>query len=244
MHRTIPLITLLMLSAGCSEPSTEDFGIDITSPGDGSVVSGVVMVSARAWDTADVVTRVQFDLPDGTSTIDATPPFTARWDSTTVPDGAGHEIRATATNSQGAIAMSAVTLTVANASVNCVNNTFFAAGVPVAIPDDDPTGISSSIPVTGSGMVASLSLSLSITHEFPGDLRVTLTSPHGTRYVVSDPSTGQVHTQLDNQSIPAFGGEPAAGSWRLDVVDMDPTETGRVNGWSLAIVADCPRRAQ
>jgi hypothetical protein len=207
------------------------------------VVSGVVTVSARAWDTADVVTSVQFDLPDGTSALDTTPPFSAPWNSTTVPDGAGRVIRATAINSHGQIAMSAVTLAVANESVNCVNNTFFATGLPVAIPDDDPTGISSSIPVTGSGTVTSLSMSMSITHGFPDDLRVTLTSPRGTRYVVSDPSTGEVHTQFDNQSIPAFGGEPAAGSWRLDVVDMDPTETGRVNGWSLAIVAAC-RRAQ
>jgi subtilisin-like proprotein convertase family protein len=232
-----------MLFAGCTDPLIEDFGIDITSPGDGSVVSGVVTVSARAWDTADVVTSVQFDLPDGTSAIDTTPPFTAPWNSTNVPDGAGRVIRATATNSNGDIATSAVTLTVVNQTAPCVNNTFFAAGLPVAIPDDNPVGISSSIPVIGSGTVASLSLSLSITHGFPDDLHVTLTSPHGTTYVVSDPATG-VHTQFDNLSIPAFGGEPAAGSWRLAVVDMDPTEAGRVNGWSLAIVADCSRRAQ
>ena len=83
-----------------------------------------------------------------------------------------------------------------------------------------------------------------ITHEFPGDLRVALTSPHGTKFIVSDPATGDPHTQLDNQIIPAFGGEPAAGSWRLDVVDQDPTDTGRVNSWSLAIAATCPPRAQ
>src|SRR5262245_23122629 len=65
MNSRIPLITLLTLSAGCADSLTEDFGIDITSPGDGTVVSGVVTVSARAWDTADVVTSVQFDLPDG-----------------------------------------------------------------------------------------------------------------------------------------------------------------------------------
>jgi hypothetical protein len=244
MYTRIPLITLLMLSAGCAEPSTEEFGIGITSPGDGSVVSGVVTVSASAWDTADRVTSVRFDLPDGTSAVDTTPPFTTPWNTATVPDGAGRVIWATATNSQGATTASAVTLTVANETVNCVNNTFFAAGLPVAIPDDDPNGISSSIPVTGGGTVASLALSLSITHEFPGDLHVALTSPHGTKFIVSDPATGDPHTQLDNQVIPAFGGEPAAGSWRLDVVDMDPTETGRVNGWSLAIATTCPPRAQ
>ena len=238
-NRIISLIALLVIPAGCTDPPVDDTGVTITSPGDGTVVSGVVEVSASAWDTADGVTSVRFDLPDGTRAVDTAPPFTAVWDSATVPDGPGQVIRATASNGHGVIAVSTVTLTVANRTVNCVNNTFRAADVPIAIPDDGQTGITSSLPVTGSGTVASLSMSLSITHDFPGDLYIRLISPRGTGYVISDPWTGNIHTQFDHQPIPAFAGEPAAGPWSLDVTDIDVGSAGTLDGWSLSVVGDC-----
>jgi hypothetical protein len=48
--------------------------------------------------------------------------------------------------------------------------------MPKSIPDNNATGITSSIPVVGNGTVALLSLSLNITHTFIGDLVVTLIS--------------------------------------------------------------------
>jgi hypothetical protein len=238
-NRIISLIAFFMISAGCSGSAMEDAGVTITFPGDGAVVNGVVEVSASAWDTADGVTSVRFDLPDGTQAVDTAPPFTAVWDSATVSNGAGHVLRATASNSRGVIAVSTVTLTVANTAVNCINNTFRAADVPIAIPDDGQTGVTSSIPVTGGGTVASLSMSLSITHDFPADLYIRLISARGTGFVISDPWTDNIHTQFDNQVIPAFAGEAAAGPWSLDVVDVELGSVGTLDGWSLSIVGDC-----
>lgn len=238
-NRIITLIALVMLPASCSTAPPDDAGVTITAPGDGTVVSGVVEVFASAWDTADGVTSVQFDLPDGTRAVDTTSPFSTVWDSASVPNGAGQVIRATASNRRGVIAVSTVTLTVANRAASCINNTFRAADVPIAIPDDGQTGITSSIPIVGGGTVASLAMSLSITHDFPADLYIRLISARGTGYVISDPWTDNINTQFDNQLIPAFADESAAGPWSLDVTDIERGSVGTLDGWSLSIVGDC-----
>jgi subtilisin-like proprotein convertase family protein len=214
--------------------------VSITSPTSGATVSGVVNVAATASDADGTVASVRFDLPDGTSVTDTSAPFATTWNSATVPDGAGRVITATATDDRGATASNSVTVTVANGGGACINGNFASTDVPKSIPDNNPTGVTSNLVVTGNGVVQSLSLSLNITHTFRGDLVVTLIAPGGTQFIVSNRAGGSAdNIIINNQAIAAFNNQTAAGTWRLKVTDLAAVDVGTINSWSLNIVGNC-----
>jgi subtilisin-like proprotein convertase family protein len=214
--------------------------VSITSPTSGSTVSGTITVSANATDADGTVASVKFDLPNATSVTDATAPFSTSFDTRLVSDGS-QVFCATATDNLGATSTRVcVTVTVSNGIVNCINGTFTSTDVPKAIPDNNATGITSVNSVVGSGTVGSLSLSLNITHTFRGDLRVTLISPGGTSFIVSNTSTDPTdNIIISNQLITAFNGQTAAGTWKLKVQDLAAADVGTLNSWSLKIVGNC-----
>jgi Zn-dependent metalloprotease/subtilisin-like proprotein convertase family protein len=122
----------------------------------------------------------------------------------------------------------------------CINSTFSSTDVPKAIPDNNATGITSVLPVTGNGTVASLSLSLNITHTFRGDLVVTLVAPDGTSFIVSNRAGGSAdNIVISNMAITTFNGHTGAGTWQLKVQDRAAADVGTLNSWSLAIVGNC-----
>jgi Zn-dependent metalloprotease/subtilisin-like proprotein convertase family protein len=212
--------------------------VAITAPADGSTVSGEVLVSADAADADGTVARVAFGLPDGTTVDDDTAPYELAWDSTTVADGAA-AITATAYDNVGASAAATVNVTVDNGA-NCVDGTFSAEGLPVAIPDNNTTGVRSDINVDGVGNVGSINLSLSITHTYIGDLKVVLVSPSGERYVAHNRSGGSAdNIVISDLPLGVFTGQPANGRWRLRVIDAAGYDTGTLDSWSLTIAGDC-----
>ncbi|HSS01549.1 MAG TPA: proprotein convertase P-domain-containing protein [Kofleriaceae bacterium] len=215
--------------------------VSITSPTAGSTVSGTINVAATAADTDGTVASVAFTMPDGSTVTDTTAPFATTFDTTKVPDGAGKVFKAVATDDRGATATSSVTVTVANnTGGQCINGAFTSTDVPKAIPDNNATGVTSVLPVTGNGTVASLSLSLNISHTFRGDLVVTLISPGGTQFVVSNRAGGSAdNIVITNQAITAFSGQTAAGTWQLKVADVASVDVGTINSWSLNIVGNC-----
>jgi len=244
--------TLQITGTGSSATHTANVGltvtnnnqpptVSITSPANNSIVSGNVSVTANASDPDGTIASVKFNLPDGTTVTDTSAPFSTTWNSATVADGAGFVIKATATDNQGATATSQVTVTVQNGGGGqCINGTFSATDVPKSIPDNNSTGITSNLAVTGNGNVGSLALSLHITHTFRGDLVVTLTSPGGQNFIVSNRAGGSAdNIVLVNQPITAFNGAPAAGTWKLRVQDLASIDVGTLDSWSLAIVGDC-----
>jgi subtilisin-like proprotein convertase family protein len=214
--------------------------ISITSPANGATVSGTITVAANAADADGTVASVRFDLPDSTSVTDTTSPFSTTFDTTKVPNGSA-TFRATATDNQGASTTTSVTVTVNNAGGGCITNqTFTSTDVPKAIPDNNATGVTSNLPVSGNGNVASLALSLNITHTFRGDLVVTLIAPSGTQFVVSNRAGGSAdNIIITNQAITTFNGQPAAGTWRLKIQDLAAQDVGTLNSWSLLINGNC-----
>jgi subtilisin-like proprotein convertase family protein len=131
--------------------------------------------------------------------------------------------------------------TIANGGGGCITNqTFTSTDVPKSIPDNNPTGITSNLPVVGNGAVATLQLSLNITHTFRGDLVVTLISPGGTQFIVSNRAGGSTdNIIITNQAITTFNGTPAAGTWQLKVTDLAAADVGTLNSWSLFINGNC-----
>ncbi|HEU4734728.1 MAG TPA: M4 family metallopeptidase, partial [Kofleriaceae bacterium] len=146
----------------------------------------------------------------------------AAWDAVSVPAQAGDPTCGTTT------------------PPGCLNGTFNATGLPLSIPDNNATGITSNLAVTGDGTVGSLSLSLNITHTFRGDLVVTLIAPDNTQFIVSNRAGGSAdNIIISNQAITAFNGHTAAGTWHLKVQDLAAADVGTLNSWSLTIVGNC-----
>src|SRR5262249_3073710 len=132
-----------------------------------------------------------------------------------------------------------------------------SSDVPKAIPDDNPTGATSNLPITGQGTVVSVKVKLSITHTYDQDLTIWLISPTGTRVELSaqNGSSGHNYTNTvfdDSASISIVNGSPpftgrfkpevplsvlagttVSGTWKLFVVDGALQDIGTIDQWSL-----------
>ena len=107
------------------------------------------------------------------------------------------------------------------------------------IPDDDPSGVGSSISFSERGTVQSIELLADITHTYVGDLRVELVAPSGKRSILHNKTGGGTDNlllQLKSSESPELGtlaGEPLHGAWVLRVADLEELDTGTLNRWSL-----------
>ncbi len=117
---------------------------------------------------------------------------------------------------------------------------------PVAIPDNDVTGLTRTLLVTESGLLTNIHCSVNITHTWKGDLIVELTSPSGTTVRLHNrtgSSADNIITTYDALTPPDgpgvmndFDGEDPLGEWRLTVSDRAATDTGRLNSWCLDLL--------
>ena len=111
----------------------------------------------------------------------------------------------------------------------------------IAIPDDNPSGVSSTIAIPQSGKIQGIKVGVDITHTFIGDLKVELTSPAGSRVVLwNQTGSGQDNliTTFDPSSIPALTtlvGQEMKGNWTLRVSDLEGQDVGKLNKWNLEI---------
>jgi len=119
--------------------------------------------------------------------------------------------------------------------------TFTATDVPRAIPDNDPTGVSSVIHTRPKGFVIQkVVVSASITHPYRGDLVVQVITPDGQAVTLSDRAGGSADdfsvVGLDITSSFAPG-TPASGAWKLLVRDTAIADSGQITGFRLTITA-------
>jgi subtilisin-like proprotein convertase family protein len=141
--------------------------------------------------------------------------------------------------------------------------THVSTDVPKAIPDDDPTGATSVIPITAPGNVVSLTVRLTIHHTYDPDLAIQLISPTGTTitlaYLVgyngSNSSPNFIDTVFDDaattsidagsapftgsfqpdQALAPLVGTAINGTWKLFIADNAAIDTGTIDQWSLNI---------
>ena len=100
--------------ANCGTTPTDTApSVSITSPSNGSTVSGSVNVTANASDDHGV-TQVEFFVDGVSIGVDTSAPYSASWNTTTYSDGA-HTVSATATDTIGQTGNSSVGVTVQNA---------------------------------------------------------------------------------------------------------------------------------
>jgi subtilisin-like proprotein convertase family protein len=103
-----------------------------------------------------------------------------------------------------------------------------------AIPDNDPTGISSIISAPDHGALQAVSVSVDITHTYRGDLTLTLTHG-GTTVTLLDRDGGSMHDVKQTFTPADYATADAAGDWTLSVVDGAAQDVGTLNTWSLTL---------
>jgi subtilisin family serine protease len=112
----------------------------------------------------------------------------------------------------------------------------------LAIPDNDPIGVSDQLVVAGSGIQAIEFVRVFFDaddHTYSADLEVVLTAPSGTESVLAE------HHVAPQGALPyddwSFGttrnlDEPADGTWTLTVRDLEGNDVGTLKSWRLVIL--------
>jgi subtilisin-like proprotein convertase family protein len=114
---------------------------------------------------------------------------------------------------------------------------------PLDVPDNNPTGISSTIDVAESGSITSIRVGVDIRHPYIGDLRVSIRSPDGTQRLLHDRTGGMsadIRTFYPTPTSPAedisiYLGTERSGTWTLNVSDNAAGNAGVLEGWVLEI---------
>ena len=120
---------------------------------------------------------------------------------------------------------------------------WFEQRTSIAIPDNNGTGVTQTVNVSGPSDDASIEavmLEVDISHEFPNDLGIHLVSPSGTSSVVNQvfnetlavSDVAQIRWRLLSN---AFYGEDPNGDWQIEVFDADADDTGDLDAWRLRI---------
>lgn len=120
--------------------------------------------------------------------------------------------------------------------------TFRKASTPaLAIPDNRSAGVRDTIRFTDAAAISSVKVHVDITHNYIGDLRVTITGPQGTLVVLHDQTGGNtdnIRRTFDPTQTPALSalvGQSLQGDWTLHVQDLAAADVGRLNRWELEI---------
>ncbi len=111
----------------------------------------------------------------------------------------------------------------------------------VAIPDNNPQGITSTIQIAETGTVRSMQISVAIDHSFLGDLQISLISPANQTVLLQSRNLGRstrlqsTYTLQTTTLLRRFLNQPAQGRWQLRVVDAAESDTGTLNSWTLTL---------
>ena len=102
------------------------------------------------------------------------------------------------------------------------------------IPDNNAAGTSTDIVVEEGGSIAAARVTVNITHEFAGDLVVTLTKGGTDVVLVANPDVASTEF-IQTFTVADFNGQDAAGTWTVTVVDGAARDEGTLNSWTLEL---------
>lgn len=101
--------------------------------------------------------------------------------------------------------------------------------------------VNAEIDVAGDIVIEHILVTVTIRHAEMGHLDLTLISPDGDRYVLTDEDGGSRNFPGDYTfGVAAALGTGSAGTWTLEVHDRKSGETGRLNDWSLEFFGSEP----
>lgn len=113
----------------------------------------------------------------------------------------------------------------------------YSATPSLAIPDNTPAGVSSTIEVPDAGTIGSAKVTVDIAHTYQGDLKVTLHHA-GQSIVLHDRSGGTQDNLQTTFDVAGLTGQALQGEWRLEVSDNASIDTGTLNAWSVEVVTN------
>jgi subtilisin-like proprotein convertase family protein len=133
---------------------------------------------------------------------------------------------------------------------------YMSTNVPVTITSAEATVVTSTLTITDSGRLRRMNVMVNGSHEFSGDLNITLISPSGRRVILAErgcsgsgefsftftdeatstecPATGG-NGILPVESLSRFLGQSIAGTWTLEVEDIGAPDGGLITSWGLNI---------
>ena len=123
--------------------------------------------------------------------------------------------------------------------------------IEAQLPFDENTPITSELEISDDFTIerAGLRVPISITHEYRGDVSISLKSPAGTSVIlkeggVFDPAedVSEIYpvTATPVESLEAFFAESTNGIWTLDVSDLGIQDVGQLDTWGITVVANSP----
>ncbi|QQP98292.1 S8 family serine peptidase [Lysobacter enzymogenes] len=177
---------------------------DSSTDSDGSIAS-------RSWNFGD-----------GTTSTATNP-------SKTYSAAGSYTVTLTVTDNAGATNTKTATVTVGSSGVQTYSN-----GADVNIPDNNATGATSSISVSGrtGNAPSNTQVAVDIVHTYQGDLIVDLIAPDGSVYNLHN-RTGSGTDNIKKTYTVNLSSEALNGTWKLRAADRASVDTGYINNWSI-----------
>ncbi len=236
-------------------PVKDTITVAITSPANGSTISGTVIVSAKASDNVGVVTGVTFKV-DATqigSTV-TTAPYSVSLNTASLKDSS-HTISAVATDAAGNSKTASITITTSNYSIPPSSSiTIITPAVDFGTTAVDSTKVDT-VKITNTSLIP-----LQIDSLFTRTTRFAVTSTHGTvanaetlivkitftpdtskaysdtLYIISNASIPMTKVPLSGNGAPQILVSPSAVAFGLFPANLGltKTDTFRITNSSLA----------
>ncbi|MEZ4475676.1 MAG: proprotein convertase P-domain-containing protein, partial [bacterium] len=130
-----------------------------------------------------------------------------------------------------------VPATAAPVPVDAASVELTAADTPLDIPDNEPTGVISTLVSEAPGIIRGAEVTVDITHTYRGDLKVIL-AKDGSPVVLADREGGSADDLKRTFTVHDFDGQAAAGTWTLTVVDTAGQDVGVINTWKLDLLLE------
>ena len=92
--------------------------------------------------------------------------------------------------------------------------------------------------VPDAGTISEMSVTVDITHSYPYDLTIRLTSPGDRSFVLLTEDTSSTGGVQRTFNVPGVVGDAAEGDWTLSVIDGATGDVGTLNEWSMQIAAN------
>ena len=190
-----------------------------------SSVSGLtVSFTDTSTDSDGSIATRSWSFGDGTTSTAANP-------SKTYAAAGTYTVTLTVTDNGGATNTKTSSVTVGGTG----GAQTYSNGTDANIPDNNTTGASSSIVVSGrSGNAPSnASVTVAIPHTWRGDLKVDLLAPDGTVYNLFTGSSSDSANDVNLTVSKNLSSEALNGTWRLRAVDRAAQDIGKIDSWSI-----------
>lgn len=204
------------------------------------------LASNRARIMVKAVDNIYYDVSDSDFVLDAdrvVPPAPTSASVSATDGGAVVSFSPGEDNGVSITSYSAMCIAEENLEV-------FSQPMTEELPFDDTTPLLSELVFSESVIIEAgeLQIPVDITHTWRDDINLVLTSPQGTETTLitggctnSSPEnlTGVFPTTLAvEESLDAYVGENAQGTWSLAVTDECPLDEGTFNSWGIVVTKD------